>query len=70
MRGFPSGSEAIQLQTKAGYMYATSFDASKLFPCSAGRTIYDIRVFEKVGVSRSGSCSRPGVVKLPEQRWY
>jgi len=42
MRGFPSGPEATLLHQKAGYMYATFIWMQvKLFPCNAGRTIYD-----------------------------
>jgi len=42
MRGFPSGPEATLLHQKAGYMYATFLWVPvKLFPCNAGRTIYD-----------------------------
>jgi len=42
MRGFPSGPEATLLHQKAGYMYATFlWMPVKLFPCNAGRTIYD-----------------------------
>ncbi|MDX8411278.1 MAG: hypothetical protein R8K46_05325, partial [Mariprofundaceae bacterium] len=37
----PSGPEATQLQSKAGYMYATfPLQPIKLNPCNAGRTIY------------------------------